>query len=285
MPQIRLWITVICVVCYYPDRRLSGRKVDVRSFENRHQLRQFRPIGRSLHSEAVFVAGNAQRSVRARRRRGDVDPIVGGESPADFSRRYHVLRGGTTRHEVAARRYTNGDGVGNKPSDLDIHAFNTAALCLDHRLSIAFTKKLRRHSRNHSRKIGRPRMPLASAVPPAGSPPESHSATTRNARNRDDSENRRNSVNRNRSSAVGLAEKRSSTVRSRIELLQKFARNLNGRIVGVLAHCHRPLHTGLFEGTNKNLIFQGRVPVFHFPRPTRVTWCLRRQSLLDCYPG
>jgi len=41
-------------------------------------------------------------------------------------------------------------------------------------------------------------------------------------------------------------------IRSRIEPLKAFARNLNARRAGILAHCRYPLHTSLLEGvTNK----------------------------------
>src|SRR5262249_2977437 len=39
-------------------------------------------------------------------------------------------------------------------------------------------------------------------------------------------------------------------IRSRIEPLKQFTRNLRGRLRGVLAHCHWPLHTSLLEGIN-----------------------------------
>lgn len=42
-------------------------------------------------------------------------------------------------------------------------------------------------------------------------------------------------------------------IRSRIEPLKKFARNLKGRIDGVLAHCRWPLHTSLLEGINNKI--------------------------------
>jgi transposase len=42
-------------------------------------------------------------------------------------------------------------------------------------------------------------------------------------------------------------------VRSRIEPLKRFARNLKERIRGVLAHCHWPLHTSLLEGVNNRI--------------------------------
>ncbi len=42
-------------------------------------------------------------------------------------------------------------------------------------------------------------------------------------------------------------------IRSRIEPLKKFARNLNQRITGVIAHCHWPLHTSLLEGINNKI--------------------------------
>jgi transposase len=42
-------------------------------------------------------------------------------------------------------------------------------------------------------------------------------------------------------------------IRSRIEPLKRFARNLKERIQGVLAHCHWPLHTSLLEGINNRI--------------------------------
>ena len=45
----------------------------------------------------------------------------------------------------------------------------------------------------------------------------------------------------------------SRAIRSRIEPLKKFARNLKGKIDGVLAHCHWPLHTSLLEGINNKI--------------------------------
>lgn len=45
----------------------------------------------------------------------------------------------------------------------------------------------------------------------------------------------------------------SRAIRSRIEPLKKFARNLKERIEGVLAHCRWPLHTGLLEGINNKI--------------------------------
>ncbi len=42
-------------------------------------------------------------------------------------------------------------------------------------------------------------------------------------------------------------------MRSGIEPLKKFARNLSGRIEGVLSHCRYPLHTSLLEGINNKI--------------------------------
>jgi transposase len=42
-------------------------------------------------------------------------------------------------------------------------------------------------------------------------------------------------------------------IRSRVEPLKKFARNLKERISGVLAHCRWPLHTSLLEGINNRI--------------------------------
>jgi transposase len=40
---------------------------------------------------------------------------------------------------------------------------------------------------------------------------------------------------------------------SRIEPLKRFARNLNERLDGVLAHCRWPLHTSLLEDINNKI--------------------------------
>lgn len=45
----------------------------------------------------------------------------------------------------------------------------------------------------------------------------------------------------------------SRAVRSRIEPLKKFARNLHGYLHGILAHCRWPLHTSLLEGINNKI--------------------------------
>lgn len=42
-------------------------------------------------------------------------------------------------------------------------------------------------------------------------------------------------------------------IRSRIDPLKKFARNLKTRLQGVLAHCRWPLHTSLLEGINNKI--------------------------------
>lgn len=42
-------------------------------------------------------------------------------------------------------------------------------------------------------------------------------------------------------------------IRSRIEPLKQFARNLKGRLAGILAHCRWPLHTSLLEGINNKI--------------------------------
>jgi len=42
-------------------------------------------------------------------------------------------------------------------------------------------------------------------------------------------------------------------IRSRIDPLKRFARNLKERIRGILAHCHWPLHTSLLEGINNRI--------------------------------
>ena len=40
---------------------------------------------------------------------------------------------------------------------------------------------------------------------------------------------------------------------SRVEYLRRFARRLQDRIAGVLAHCRWPLHTSLLEGINNKI--------------------------------
>jgi transposase len=42
-------------------------------------------------------------------------------------------------------------------------------------------------------------------------------------------------------------------IRSRIEPLKAFARNLKHRLPGILAHCRYPLHTSLLEGINNKI--------------------------------
>lgn len=42
-------------------------------------------------------------------------------------------------------------------------------------------------------------------------------------------------------------------IRSRIEPLKKFARNMKSRLQGILAHCRWPLHTSLLEGINNKI--------------------------------
>jgi transposase len=42
-------------------------------------------------------------------------------------------------------------------------------------------------------------------------------------------------------------------IRSRVEPLKRFARNLKERLEGVLAHCHWPLHTSRLEGINNRI--------------------------------
>ena len=42
-------------------------------------------------------------------------------------------------------------------------------------------------------------------------------------------------------------------LRSRIEPLKKFARNLKERLAGILAPCRWPLHTRLLEGINNTI--------------------------------
>jgi len=42
-------------------------------------------------------------------------------------------------------------------------------------------------------------------------------------------------------------------IRSRIEPLKKFARKLQNRLDGVLAHCRYPIHTGFLEGVNNKI--------------------------------
>jgi transposase len=48
-------------------------------------------------------------------------------------------------------------------------------------------------------------------------------------------------------------------VRSRIEPLKTFARNLKVRLAGVLAHCRYPFHTSLLEGINNKIKFLKRM--------------------------
>jgi transposase len=40
---------------------------------------------------------------------------------------------------------------------------------------------------------------------------------------------------------------------SRVEHLRRFARRLQERIAGVLAHCRRPMHNSLLEGINNKI--------------------------------
>lgn len=42
-------------------------------------------------------------------------------------------------------------------------------------------------------------------------------------------------------------------IRSRIEPLKTFARNLKARLAGIIAHCRYPLHTSLLEGINNKI--------------------------------
>jgi len=42
-------------------------------------------------------------------------------------------------------------------------------------------------------------------------------------------------------------------IRSRIEHLKKFARNLKERLAGIFAHCRWPVHTSLPEGINNKI--------------------------------
>ena len=44
-----------------------------------------------------------------------------------------------------------------------------------------------------------------------------------------------------------------SAIRSRIEPLKRFARNLKTYLRGILAHCWWPLHTSLLEGINNKI--------------------------------
>lgn len=46
---------------------------------------------------------------------------------------------------------------------------------------------------------------------------------------------------------------RERALRSRIEPLKQFARNLQQRLTGILAHCRWPLHTSLLEGINNKI--------------------------------
>lgn len=45
----------------------------------------------------------------------------------------------------------------------------------------------------------------------------------------------------------------SRAIRSRIEPLKRFARNLKPYLPGILAHCHYPLHTSVLEGINNKI--------------------------------
>jgi transposase len=45
----------------------------------------------------------------------------------------------------------------------------------------------------------------------------------------------------------------SRAIRSRIEPLKRFARNMKQRLDGILAHCRWPLHTSLLEGINNKI--------------------------------
>ena len=45
----------------------------------------------------------------------------------------------------------------------------------------------------------------------------------------------------------------SRALRSGIEPLKKFARNLKDKLAGILAHCRWPLHTSLLEGINNKI--------------------------------
>jgi len=42
-------------------------------------------------------------------------------------------------------------------------------------------------------------------------------------------------------------------MRSRIEPMKKFARNLRNKPTGILAHCRWPIPSSLFEGTNNKI--------------------------------
>ena len=42
-------------------------------------------------------------------------------------------------------------------------------------------------------------------------------------------------------------------IRSRIEPLKRFARQLRDKIEGILSHCKYPLHTSLLEGMNNKI--------------------------------
>ncbi len=42
-------------------------------------------------------------------------------------------------------------------------------------------------------------------------------------------------------------------IRSRIEPLKKFARNLEKRLPGILSHCRWPFHTSVLEGVNNKI--------------------------------
>jgi transposase len=68
-------------------------------------------------------------------------------------------------------------------------------------------------------------------------------------------------------------------VRSRIEPLKTFARNLKGKLTGILAHCRYPFHTSLLEGINnkikvlKRMAFGYRDDAYFFLK------------IMDAFPG
>jgi len=68
-------------------------------------------------------------------------------------------------------------------------------------------------------------------------------------------------------------------VRSRIEPLKTFARNLKVKLAGILAHCHYPFHTSLLEGINnkikvlKRMAFGYRDDAYFFLK------------IMDAFPG
>lgn len=76
-----------------------------------------------------------------------------------------------------------------------------------------------------------------------------------------------------------FAEWYQRAIRSRIEPLKSFARNLKGKLSGILAHCRYPFHTSLLEGINnkikvlKRMAFGYRDDAYFFLK------------IMDAFPG